>query len=285
MVTLDNAFRKLYRRFETAGISSPALEARVLLCFVCGINTDEYYKNSEKPLPRIAEERLFKLADEREKGRPLAYIVGEWEFYSLLFKVSEAVLIPRQDTETLTEAAIDAAKSETCPPRLLDLCCGSGCAGIATATHLLKSALVLADISEDAIEIAKSNAARYLPNGSYQVEKADALSKYDGLYGRFDILLCNPPYVTDDEMKTIDVSVRDFEPSLALCGGPDGLQFYRAITVKWKDALNVGGHLLFECGVGQAAAVSTLMQAAGYSNINIKKDLAGVDRVVYGMKL
>ena len=195
--------------------------------------------------------------------------------------VDKSVLIPRADTEKLCELTIEQAKPRI-SPRILDLCCGSGCIGIAAA-HEVEDARVLAvDLSDGALRLTRENAHRLGVSGRLLAMKADATMPPPGGVGPFDIIVSNPPYITRSEMAQLDHSVADFEPHEALYGGVDGLDFYRAICENWGDTLAHGGILLFECGWKQADAVAEILQKYGFSDVCIEKDDAGVPRIVIG---
>ena len=193
------------------------------------------------------------------------------------------MLIPRSDTERLCELVIEQAK-ERVSPRILDLCCGSGCIGIAAA-HTVEDARVTAiDLSDGALHITRENARDLGVSSRLLTMKADVMHAPPRGLGQFDIIVSNPPYVTEDEMQMLDRSVADFEPHEALYGGEDGLDFYRAVTTLWKPALKPGGHLLYEVGVGQSEDVAWMLVNAGYENIRFTRDTGGIDRVVEGQR-
>ena len=211
----------------------------------------------------------------------MAYLIGEWEFYGLTLEVTPAVLIPRADTEVLAEAAVEfAGRMERC--RLLDLCTGSGCVGLAAAANVPGCRVLLGDVSEKALEVCRRNVRRCGLADRVKADVLDALAPPPASIGTFHCITCNPPYITRGEMETLDRSVKDFEPHLALCGGEDGLDFYRAIVRNWKAALTEGGRMYFEVGAGQADAVLRLMQSGGFADVNVLPDTQGIGRVVYG---
>lgn len=212
-------------------------------------------------------EELNELTARRKKGEPLQYILGFWEFMGLRFKTDARALIPRQDTETLCEEAIKLIKSrgyKTC----LDMCTGSGCIGISLA-KIAGVEATLADISGAALELSRENAKA---NGvSIKTIKTDM---FTGISDKYDIIVCNPPYLTDDDMNSLQKEL-EFEPENALCGGPDGLDFYRRIANDYKAALNEGGALLLEVGIYQANDVAKMLGGA-----RIIKDILGIERTV-----
>ena len=239
----------------------------------------------DRPLyaSKEVEEKVEELTQRRLAGEPVAYIIGEWEFYGLPLDISRDVIIPRADTETLAERAILLAKAAGEGARVLDLCAGSGCVGLAVAANAPNCRVVLADISEGALRICKQNVRRNNLNARVTCVQADALAAPAASLWDFDVIACNPPYIPHKELPDLDVSVKDYEPWGALDGGLDGLDFYRAISANWGTALRLGGSLIFEVGMGQAPAVEQIMAQNGFENIVTHQDPRGVWRVVEGM--
>ncbi len=202
----------------------------------------------------------------RLSGEPLQYVLGEWEFYGLPFYVDRSVLIPRPDTEVLVEEALKRLSADRCD--VLDLCCGSGCIGIALAV-CGNARVTAADISADALEITARNARR---NGVSVTTVRSEL--FDGIEGRFDLIVSNPPYLSKEEMDARDASLR-FEPALALDGGADGLDFYRRIAADYLRYLKPRGTLLLEIGMTQKKAVSAL-----FERCECRTDYGGRPRVI-----
>ena len=196
--------------------------------------------------------------------------------------ISREVLIPRMDTEVLAEQAVLAARSAGEGCRVLDLCTGSGCVGLAVAANVPDCKVVLADISEGALRICRQNIRRCGFNNRVICAFADAkLPPLPALWD-FDVIACNPPYIPTADILTLDESVKNYEPHEALDGGADGLDFYRAICSKWKGALRLGGRLLLEVGMGQSADVEALMGQNGFEDIRSFQDTQGIWRVVSG---
>lgn len=213
-------------------------------------------------------------------GEPTAYILGQWDFYDMTLTVTPDVLIPRDDSMAVTELAIKKALFLPQNPRILDLCTGSGCIGLAIARRVKDAKLTLADVSPEALRVAKKNAADLHLGGRVSCVHADALKPAAPFLGKFDLIVSNPPYVTTAEMEQLDSSVRDFEPHLALHGGEDGLDFYRAIVKNFTPALRPGGCVAFEFGQGQAEAVCAILEAADYRILELKQDNSGIVRAV-----
>ena len=228
------------------------------------------------------EQRLEEMARRRLAGEPVAYITGTWSFCGLELAVDENVLIPRSDTEVLVETALKLSGNRDSELRILDLCMGSGCIGCALAHFLPHSRVVLADVSAAALRAAKENVQRCALGTRALCVEADALTLPSPRLGSVDMIVCNPPYIPSAEIPTLDASVRDHEPHLALDGGEDGLKFYRAILGGWKGLLRQSGWLLFEVGETQADEVEKLLRLAGLRSLGREKDSGGYDRVVYG---
>ena len=280
-VTFDSLYIKTRNVFRAGMITSPELEARLIVEKASGKTRAEYIRDGQLDVPEKIAEAVQGYTERRLLGEPVAYITGEWEFFSLPFFVNSDTLIPRADSEVLAAHAT-MLLSYIKAPRVLDLCAGSGCLGIAVSKNVSDVMLTLADILPGALEMCEKNANR---NGVIaKLATFDALkSPPENL--EYDMLMCNPPYIPEGELDSLDSSVRDFEPRLALDGGSDGLKFYRAIAAHWKSTLVPGGWILFECGCGQAADVRTILEAEGFSEIAQAEDTAGITRVVIGRKI
>ncbi len=213
-------------------------------------------------------------------GVPFAYVLGEWEFYGLPLYVNENVLIPRDDTVAVTELAINQSIFLDTAPRILDLCTGSGCIGLALASRISDARVTLADISKEALAVARRNIGRNRLGGRVSCVQADALGQPPAFLGQFDLIVSNPPYITGEEMEALDPSVKDHEPHLALYGGEDGLNFYRSIAKNYRSALKPGGLLCFEFGMGQGSAVCAILEELGYTVLQRTKDYNDRERAV-----
>lgn len=221
------------------------------------------------------------------KGEPLAYVLGEWEFYGMSLYVNENVLIPRDDTVAVASLAIKQAIFLPSDPRILDLCTGSGCIGLAIASRVKDARVTLADISKDALAVAKKNIARHKMTGRVSCIQADALKPVPAFLGKFDMIISNPPYINGSDMPELEDSVKLYEPHLALFGGEDGLDFYRSIAVNFSAALKPDGFLCLEFGDDQGDDVCRILENNGYTILERTRDYNDRERAVlaqYGRK-
>ena len=280
--TYNELYIALRNRLKAAGVEACTLEAALLVAAAAGKDQAQLLADLRLYTSEEVEQRVEAMARRRLAGEPAAYITGTWGFCGLDLKVDRSVLIPRSDTEVLVETVLKLSGNRDSEYRILDLCTGSGCIGCALAHLLPKSRVVLADVSPDALRVAKENIQRCALGTRALTIEADALAPAAERLGSFDFIVCNPPYIPTAELPTLDRSVRDFEPASALDGGEDGLKFYRAILGGWKDLLRQSGWLLFEVGETQAADVEKLMRLAGLRSLGREKDSGGWDRVVYG---
>ena len=280
--TYNNLNLDTRARLKKAGVEAAQLDARELLCYAADKSREQLYRDMPLYVSGELEKRVEALVQRRLAGEPVAYIIGEWEFYGLPLDISRDVLIPRTDTEVLAERAILLAKAAGEGARVLDLCAGSGCVGLAVAAHAPNCRVVLADLSEAALRICKQNVRRNNLNARVTCVQADATQAPAASLWDFDVIACNPPYIPHKDLPDLDVSVRDYEPWAALDGGLDGLDFYRAISARWGTALRLGGSLVFEVGIGQAPDVEQIMAQNGFENIVTHQDTQGIWRVVEG---
>ena len=277
-ITVGAALRRLTHYLEENGIEASDFEALQMLQSL-GYSKIQILEG-RGVLTQQQQEQLRQLASRRLEGEPLQYLLGEWEFYGLTLKVGPGVLIPRPDTETLVEAGLSYLKGRTgC--RVLDLCAGTGCVGLAVERSAKNiSALYALEKEEAAFFYLKENLAAY--------ESRIMPLHQDGLApgpeaDRLDLILCNPPYLTGEDMESLQTEVR-YEPPSALDGGEDGLDFYRRLTAVWKHRLVPGGLLAYEIGMGQQEDVSRILTREGLEQIHWKEDLSGIVRVVAGRK-
>ena len=272
---------------ETEDAQTAGLMARNLVAFYSGKRQEEILRDREL----YASEQTCKAVEDAmsriQSGEPLPYVLGEWEFYGLPLYVDRNVLIPRDDTCAVVGLAIKQAIFLPTDPRILDLCTGSGCIGLAIASRVKDARVTLADISRDALAVAKKNIAANKMTGRVSCIQADALSSAPAFLGKFDMIVSNPPYISGDEMAELPESVKNFEPHLALYGGRDGLDFYRSIAKHYSKALKPGGFLALEFGMGQGDDVCSILVENGYTILERTKDFNDRERAVlaqYGRK-
>jgi release factor glutamine methyltransferase len=264
---------------ERAGVShaEAGLDARLLAQFVLGWDATRLLAHgNETPPPGFAA-RYEALVGRRARREPLAYITGEKEFWNLTFEVSPAVLIPRPETEILVEAALERFPEEDRPLSIADICTGSGCLAVALARERPRAEVTATDVSADALDVARRNAARHGVAGRLHFVGTDLL---DGILGPFQLIVANPPYVPERDMATLAPEVRDHEPAVALRGGDDGLSIIRRLLGQAAERLAAGGSLIVEFGFGEDEAVRGLIsRVASLRMIELRRDLQGIPRV------
>ena len=272
---------------ETESAQDAGVLARMLICHVTGKDQAQFLAERDLYAPEDVVKGVHAGLERLLKGEPIAYILGQWEFYGLPLRITPDVLIPRDDTCAVAELAIRQALFLDQNPRILDLCCGSGCIGLAIAKRVKDARVTLADLSQTALTIARENTAMHKMGGRVRCVRVDATQPASTFLGKFDLIVSNPPYVTAEEMKELPVSVRDYEPHMALYGGEDGLDFYRAIAGNFTRALRPGGYLCLEFGMGQGDAVCRILQEHDYTILERTKDFNDRERAVlarYGRK-
>lgn len=269
------------RTLEGAGIYDAKVDAESLLCYMLNLERRELFMLWSKTMDDRQCDSFFELIDERASRKPLQHIIGTQEFMGLEFKVSENVLIPRQDTEVLVETVLEYEESFKGKTSVLDLCCGSGAIGVSLAKLSKNMKVTCSDISDFAINLTKENAKNL--KASVNVKQGDMFEPFAGRLRntKFDIIVSNPPYIETEVIDTLEKEVKDHEPMLALDGGADGLDFYRQIVENAPKHLNKGGMLFLEIGHNQGEALEKLLSEMGvYQDIQVKKDYADLDRVV-----
>lgn len=267
--------------FRARGIDSPRLDAELLLGHVLGVDRVRLILESPRMLSAAELASYRELIQRRRRREPIAYIRGEREFYGLPIKVDRRVLVPRPDTETLVEVALERTARVNLDGDLLDLCTGSGCVAVAFSRRRPTWRAIGVDISEDAVDVARENAERAgaVLGVSFLVGDLDASLPKDA---RFDLVTANPPYIPSADIETLDADVRDFEPRIALDGGADGLDVVRRVVAVAAGRLRPAGVVAIEVGAGQAPAVEALLAARGFANIQRAADYGGHERVVSG---
>lgn len=281
MMTLEEAYRLGSRTLEEAGIPDAGTDAWILLEHVTGISRTRYYANPRQSLSEEEEGCYRSYIEKRMKRIPVQHLTGVQEFMGLEFLVNEHVLIPRQDTEVLVETVWKDLEPGM---RVLDMCTGSGCILISLMKRMQSVSGedeilgVGADLSCEALQVAEANASRQHVDAVFV--ESDLFEKVEG---RYDIIVSNPPYIRTSVIRELQEEVKLYDPYAALDGKEDGLFFYREIIKKSKEYLKKGGRLYFEIGHDQGEDVKKLMEEAGFTQVTVKKDLAGLDRVVFGV--
>lgn len=261
--------------------------ARNLLCHVSGLSQEHFLSRREMYAPEAVVRGVESGVKRLLSGEPLAYVLGEWEFYGLNLTVTPDVLIPRDDTCAVTSLAINQALFLGQDPRILDLCCGSGCIGLAVASRVKDARVTLADLSPAALAVAKKNCAQNKLTGRVRCVQVDAMEQPPAFLGKFDLIVSNPPYIDRADMEALPGSVKDYEPHMALFGGEDGLDFYRAISKNYTSVLKQGGFLCFEFGEEQGNDVCRILEENGYTILERSRDYNDRERAVlaqYGRK-
>ncbi|MDD6072271.1 MAG: peptide chain release factor N(5)-glutamine methyltransferase [Clostridiales bacterium] len=278
MATIEELLQYGREQLEKSGNEYAKYERKVLLEEVLGCNYMYMLMNGSEEVEACKEQQYKDFIAQRCNHYPLQYLLGEAHFMDYTFFVNEDVLIPRNDTEVLVETADELiCKWTNSNIKVLDLCCGSGCIGISLKLYHKEIGLVLSDYSKQALEVTRKNLAKY-------DVKAEVLcgDLFEAFNGRVKLIVSNPPYIERKVIDTLMPEVRDYEPMSALDGGEDGLDFYRRIVKEAPEYLEDGGYLMFEIGHNQAESVRRLMEDRGFLDVQVKKDYAGLDRIVYG---
>lgn len=283
--TVDEVLRWATDDFRARGIASPRLDAELLVAHALDTTRIQLIVDAQRTVDPARLERLRGLVKQRRAREPMAYILGVREFYGRTFRVDRRVLVPRPDTETLVETALDRTKAVSMSARVLDLCTGSGCVGITLARERPTSKVVATDSSPDAVALARENALRLgAYNVAFRVGDLYRAVEADRRKDRFDVIAANPPYIPTAEIGVLEPDVRDFEPRPALDGGADGLSVLRRVIDGAQAHLAApNGVLAVEVGAGEADAVKELFVGAGFRDVEVRRDYARIERVVSGV--
>lgn len=279
-----DARRALLKQEDAA---TAGMMARNLVAHYTGRTQEEILRDRDMYAGEEACRNVEQAVRRLLEGEPLPYVLGEWEFYGLTLYVDRNVLIPRDDTVAVASLAINQAIFLDSDPRILDLCTGSGCIGLAVASRIKDARVTLVDISKDALAVAKKNITAHKLSGRVSCVQADALSPAPAFLGKFDMIISNPPYITGPEMAELPDSVKLYEPHIALFGGRDGLDFYRSIAANYTKALKRGGYLALEFGEEQGDDICQILEEQGYTILERAKDYHNTERAVlaqYGRK-
>lgn len=280
--TISRVIRWAAEDFAKRGNPSPRLDAELLLGKVLGVDRVRLVLDAQRPLadPELGEYR--ELIRRRRTHEPVAYILGRREFYGHSFKVDRRVLVPRPDSETLVEAALERTKARSMYGRAVDLCTGSGCIAISFSKARPTWRVTATDVSRDAAALAAENAQRLGAVFGFGVVTGDLFAPLGDR--RFELVMSNPPYIPSAEIATLDADVRDFEPRLALDGGDDGLSLLSRIVAEAPSRLEPGGVIALEVAYDQAERVEALLVAAGFESTQRHRDYGGHERVVTGIR-
>lgn len=276
-MNIFEAYNSTKKALLSAGIDDCVFEAKQIIKHITGLRSSEILMNYTKELTEFQSNNLTAILRQRELRYPLQYIFGEWSFYGRDFYVGPGVLVPRADTETVIEVCTEYLKDKK-EPKILDLCAGSGCIGITLAKEKEDSGCLMVEKYPEAMRYAEKNITRNKAENA-RVIAGDVL---EGTASgeKYDLIVSNPPYIAENGTEEVSPETK-YEPETALMGGTDGLKFYKAITENYKDSLKENGMICFEVGIGQADSVKEILNAAGFNDIDVKKDLNGIERAVY----
>lgn len=267
-------------QLQQSGAETPALDARLLICDALSLTHEQFVLADDRDLTEEEQQKIALMLTERTEGKPVAKIIGHKEFYSRRFKTTRATLDPRPDSEVLIEAVLQKTHFEK--PLILDLGTGTGCLVLTLLAELPQARAIAVDQSLDALAVAKDNAWLIGVEDRVVFVKSDWFTE---VLGTFDVIISNPPYIPEDTIAGLAKEVREHDPMAALVGGKDGLDPYRVIIPQLKNFLKPGGFTAFELGQGQAPDVAKMLEDAGFSDVTITNDLAGIGRVVCGFYL
>ena len=263
------------------GVAEARAIVYALLEDVFGLSKTDVLLGRFEGLSATEKARFKECAARLSQGEPLQYVVGTAPFGNLTFEVTPATLIPRPETELLCRTALEHIRERGVQsPKILDLCTGSGCIGLAIASRVKDAKVTLADLSREALAVARKNVALHHMSGRVSCVQVDAMAEPPAFLGQFDMIVSNPPYIDRKDMEGLEVSVKDFEPHMALFGGNDGLDFYRAITANYRHNLKPGGYLCYEFGEDQGDDVCDILAANGFTVRQRVKDFCGTERAV-----
>ncbi len=288
IVTLAEAVNNAATLLSTAGITNARLDAEVLLSHIIMKDRVWLITHRDDVLDDKHQREFADVIQRRTRREPLQHIIGNQEFWGLEFKVSPDVLIPRPETEFIIEAALAIVQDRNAPVRIIDLCTGSGCIAVSLAKELTAARVIATDASEKALAVARENTRRHGVSEHIRFLLGDLFEPMEELdiRGQIDIIVSNPPYVQAGDLSTLQPEVRDYEPDMALIAGPEGTEMAQRIIQLAPEYLKKNGALIMEMGLGQADALTRMVEATGaYGDRELLKDLAGIERVIVAKKL
>ena len=276
-MTIFEAYNDCKKKLQAAGIEDYVFESKQIIKHITGYSNAQILTKYTQPLNEFQQNNFTAIIKQRLIRYPLQYIIGKWNFFGREFFVGPGVLIPRSDTETLIDVCLESI-SDCENPRVLDLCAGTGCIGITIKGEKSNAQVTLVEKFDEALMYTNKNAAHN--NVQVNIVKGDVLQT-QGADGLYDLIVSNPPYINDQDMKSLQPEVT-FEPETALSGGDDGLLFYKHIISNYKKFLSPNGVMAFEVGINQADLVADIMKENGFTGIQTRKDYGDIDRVVFG---
>jgi release factor glutamine methyltransferase len=282
-VTLAEAINNAANLLSTAGITNARLDAEVLLSHIIVKDRVWLITHRDDVLDEKLQRDFADMIQRRTRREPLQHIIGNQEFWGLVFKVSPDVLIPRPETEFIVEAALAIVQDRNTLVRIIDLCTGSGCIAVSLAKELTAARVIATDVSEKALAVARENTRRHGVSEHIRFLLGDLFEPLEELdiRGQMDIIVSNPPYVQAGVLSTLQPEVRDYEPEIALISGPEGTEMAKRIIQRAPEYLKKNGALIMEMGLGQAKALTRMVEATGaYGYSELLKDLAGIERVL-----
>lgn len=279
-MTIFEAYNNTKKKLQAAGIEDYVFEAKEIIKRVTGLTAPQILVNYNNKLSEFQQNNLIALTKQREIRYPLQYIFGSWDFYGRPFSVGPGVLIPRADTETVVEVALEYLK-EIESPKILDLCAGSGCIGITLACEVKNSFVTMVEKYTEAASYLNKNITAN--NAENTTVLLGDVFEGDGNAEKYNLVVSNPPYIPESEKELMSPETK-FEPETALMAGDAGMEFYKAITANYKNCIVEGGMLLFEVGIGESQRVAEILTQNGFCDIKITKDLNEIERAVSGIK-
>jgi release factor glutamine methyltransferase len=276
VIALAEVLRRSTQYLESNGSPTPRLDAELLLAHCLGLTRIELYTQFERPLSETELAGCRELIRRRARREPVAYLIGRWGFRRLELDVDARVLVPRPETELVVERCLTLLDGRE-RPAVLDVGTGSGAIALALKDEMPEARVLACDVSADALDVARANAARL--GLDVELIESDLLERVPG--DAFQVIVSNPPYIAESEMATLQPEVAEHEPRIATVAGADGLEIYRRLLPQAAKRLAGGGHLVLECGAGQAPALAAELVRIGYADVAVDRDLSGIERVVW----
>jgi len=280
MATLWENVQRAVEKIQSAGVSEPFASARTLMSSVLDIASEQVVLHRSRELNSDEAEKFWRLVERRAKGEPVAYILGRCEFFSIQLRVGQGALIPRPETEHVVEAALDLINRFD-KPLILDLATGCGCIAIAIAKNSNRARIIASDVSKSALSWAARNVGEHGLSNRIMIVHADMVSCFAQV---FDMVVCNPPYISESELRSISREVSGFEPNEALIAGESGLEFIARMLDETRRVIVPQGFLIFEISSGQFESIERLVRSCGWAIIDVRRDLANIQRVVVAKK-